>query len=102
MADGGTNLRGAIKLVDQHLHSTTDNSAIFIITDSAVWDINREDVRSRLMDWSRRHIVYMIVTADELYDETELSLRGSGIRLIKISPWIEGSWEIILSEYEKL
>ncbi len=102
MADGGTNLRGAINVVDQHLQTTSENSAIFIITDSAVWDINREDVRSKLLEWSRRHVVYMIVTADELYDETEVSLRGSGVRLIKISPWVEGSWEIILSEYEKL
>ncbi|MGQ4892425.1 MAG: VWA domain-containing protein [Candidatus Njordarchaeia archaeon] len=102
IADGGTNLRGALKVVEDHLNSTSENSAIFIITDSAVWDISRSEVREKLLNWSYRHTLYMIVTADELYDETEYSLRGSGIRLIKVSPWKEGNWEIVLSEYEKL
>jgi len=102
VADGGTNLRGALNVIDSHLRLTSENSAIFIITDSAVWDINRAEVKEKLFEWSRRHILYMIVTADELYDETEISLRGSGVRVIRISPWREDSWEIVLSEYEKL
>jgi len=102
IADGGTNLRGAIKLVERHLESVNEKSAIFIITDSAVWDIGRWEVKERLFEWAVKHTLYMIATTDELYDETEYSLRGSEIRLIRVSPWQEGSWEIILSEYEKL
>ena len=102
VADGGTNLRGALKVVENHLNQLNENSVIFIITDSAVWDISRSEVREKLLNWSYRHVVYMIVTADELYDETEYSLKGSEIRLVKISPWKEKSWEIVLSEYEKI
>ncbi|MHA1615757.1 MAG: vWA domain-containing protein [Candidatus Njordarchaeales archaeon] len=102
MADGGTNLRGTLNIVDTHLSQVTGLGAIFIITDTAIWDINKPEVRDKLREWARKHPVYLLAITDELYEETTYALQNSAIRLLKISPSHEAPWEIVLDAYEHL
>ena len=102
MADGGTNLRGAISIIDEHLSQVNDLAGIFIISDTAIWDINRLEVKEKLRNWALKMPVYLIAITDEMYEETQIALKNSLVRLIRISPSEESPWEIVLDLYETL
>ncbi len=102
MADGGTNLRGALDIVDSHLNCIMGLGAIFLLTDTAIWDINKQEVQEKLREWARKHPVYLLAITDELYEETTYALRNSAIKLLKIPPTHEAPWEIVLDAYEEL
>lgn len=102
MADGGTNLRGTLSIIENHLSLINGLAGIFIISDTAIWDINRSDVKERIRNWALKMPVYLIAIADDLYDETELALKNSFVRLIRISPSKENPWEIVLDMYQEM
>lgn len=102
MADGGTNLRGAIKIVNEHLSQINSLGAIIMISDTAIWDINRHEVKENIRSWAYRMPVYLIAITDEMYEETKMALRDSLVRLIHISPKEETPWEIVLDLYDLL
>ena len=102
LADGGTNLRGAIHIINEHLSQVQDLAAIFIISDTAIWDINKLEVREKIREWAIKMPVYLIAIADEMYEETEIALKNSFVRLIRIPPYKERPWEIVLDIYETL
>ena len=102
MADGGTNLRGAISIINDHLSQINDLASIIIISDTAIWDINRLEVKDRIREWALKMPVYLIAIADEMYEETQFALRNSLVRLIRISPSQEKTWEIVLDLYETM
>ncbi len=102
MADGGTNLRGAIKIVAEHLSQINSLGALILISDTAIWDINRHEVRESLRTWAYKMPVYLIAITDEMYEETRVALKGSLVRLIRVSPNDKSAWEIALDLYETL
>ena len=102
MADGGTNLRGTLSIIDSHISKILGLSAIFILTDTAIWDINKSEVRGKLLEWGNKYLVYIIAITDELYEETKLALQNSQIRLLRIPPSQETPWNIVLDNFELL
>jgi len=102
MADGGTNLRGAIRIVNEHLSQINSLGAIIMISDTAIWDINRHEVKENIRSWAYKMPVYLAAITDEMYEETKIALRDSLVRLIRISPNEETSWEIALDLYDLL
>ncbi len=102
MADGGTNLRGAVRIVNEHLSQINSLGAIIMISDTAIWDINRHEVKESIRNWAYKMPVYLIAITDEMYEETKVALRDSLVRLIRISPNNDTPWEIAMDLYDTL
>jgi len=102
LADGGTNLRGALKILDEHLSIISNSPLIFFITDTAIWDISTFSVKMKIRELAQRYPTYLIAITDELYEDTKYSLRESGIKLIFVNPKGERVWELVLDEFVKL
>lgn len=99
MATGGTNIRHALELVEDHFAQADFNSTLFLISDTAIWDANYPVVREKLKEWSGELPLFLIALTSKIYKEIRRTLEKSNVKVLKAPPWKKAGWELALSKY---
>ena len=74
-AEGGTNIRGAIPLILKHLDDVRAHSCYsFIITDSAIYDIDKDEVKQGLQEVCKKSKLYFVIIGDIFWDPSKKTL----------------------------
>ncbi len=99
LASGGTNLRHALQVVEDHLVESDWSSSLFLLTDTAIWDINYPNVRRKLMGWAEVLPVQIIALTPKVYPDTRDAFKHSDIKLIHAPHLDRSEWELVLSTF---